>query len=80
MQSGGLCRQVPHQLLNARPALVEREAATIAQAGLPGRVTIATNMAGRGTDIILGGNPKGLASAALEDLALPFLSLGSPAS
>ncbi len=72
-------RQVPHQLLNARPALVAREAAVIAQAGLPGRVTIATSMAGRGTDILLGGNPKGLAAAALEDLALPFLALGAPA-
>ena len=66
-------------MLNARPGLVAREAAIIAQAGLPGRVTIATNVAGRGTDIILGGNPKGLATSALEDLALPFLALGAPA-
>ncbi|KAK9841856.1 hypothetical protein WJX81_007585 [Elliptochloris bilobata] len=65
---------IPHQMLNARPDLVAREAAVIAQAGLPGRVTIATSMAGRGTDIILGGNPKGLATSALEDLALPLLS------
>ena len=36
------------------------------QAGVPGQITIATNMAGRGTDIILGGNPKGLAQMALE--------------
>ncbi|MGP1275649.1 MAG: preprotein translocase subunit SecA, partial [Caulobacterales bacterium] len=45
---------VPHQVLNAR--YHEQEAAIIAQAGVPGAVTIATNMAGRGTDIQLGGN------------------------
>jgi preprotein translocase subunit SecA len=47
-------RKVPHQVLNARHH--EREAHIIAQAGAPGAVTIATNMAGRGTDIKLGGN------------------------
>ena len=72
-------RRVAHQVLNARPGLVAREAGIIAQAGLPGRVTIATNVAGRGTDIILGGNPKGLTTSALEDLALPFLALRAPA-
>ena len=46
---------VPHQVLNAR--YHEQEAHIIAQAGVPGAVTIATNMAGRGTDIQLGGNP-----------------------
>ncbi len=46
--------KVPHQVLNAR--YHEQEAAIIAQAGVPGAVTIATNMAGRGTDIQLGGN------------------------
>ena len=46
--------KIPHQVLNAR--YHEREAAIIAQAGVPGTVTIATNMAGRGTDIQLGGN------------------------
>lgn len=45
---------IPHQVLNAKQH--EREAAIIAQAGKPGAVTIATNMAGRGTDIVLGGN------------------------
>ena len=45
---------VPHQVLNAKQH--EREALIIAQAGKPGTVTIATNMAGRGTDIVLGGN------------------------
>jgi preprotein translocase subunit SecA len=46
---------IPHQVLNAR--YHEQEAHIIAQAGVPGTVTIATNMAGRGTDIQLGGNP-----------------------
>ncbi len=48
-------RGVPHQVLNAK--YHEKEAEIIAQAGQPGAVTIATNMAGRGVDIILGGNP-----------------------
>jgi preprotein translocase subunit SecA len=47
--------KIPHQVLNAR--FHEQEALIIAQAGVPGAVTIATNMAGRGTDIQLGGNP-----------------------
>lgn len=47
-------KSVPHQVLNAKQP--EREANIIAQAGRPGVVTIATNMAGRGTDIVLGGN------------------------
>ena len=47
-------RKVPHQVLNAR--YHEQEAYIIAEAGAPGAVTIATNMAGRGTDIQLGGN------------------------
>lgn len=46
--------KVPHEILNAKQN--EREALIIAQAGKPGSVTIATNMAGRGTDIVLGGN------------------------
>ena len=54
-------RGVPHVVLNAK--FHEREASIVAQAGRPGAVTIATNMAGRGTDIILGGNPEGLARA-----------------
>ena len=47
---------IHHNLLNAKPENVERESEIVAQAGRPGAVTIATNMAGRGTDIILGGN------------------------
>jgi len=50
---------VPHQVLNAK--YHEKEAVIIAQAGRPGAVTLATNMAGRGVDILLGGNPEGLA-------------------
>jgi len=52
-------RGIPHQVLNAK--YHEKEAEIIAQAGRLGMVTIATNMAGRGTDIILGGNPEALA-------------------
>src|SRR5439155_3291972 len=48
-------RGVPHEILNAKQH--EREAEIIAQAGRLGAVTIATNMAGRGVDILLGGNP-----------------------
>lgn len=48
---------IPHQLLNAKPENVERESEIVALAGERQAVTIATNMAGRGTDIILGGNP-----------------------
>ncbi|GAM08827.1 protein translocase subunit SecA [Geobacter sp. OR-1] len=50
---------IPHNVLNAKQH--EREAEIVAQAGRKGMVTIATNMAGRGTDIVLGGNPDGLA-------------------
>jgi preprotein translocase subunit SecA len=58
-------RGVEHQVLNAKHH--KREAEIIAQAGRLGAVTIATNMAGRGTDIILGGNPETMAWARLQD-------------
>jgi preprotein translocase subunit SecA len=58
-------RGVDHEVLNAKQH--KREAEIIAQAGRLGAVTIATNMAGRGTDIILGGNPDTLAWAKLQD-------------
>jgi len=48
--------QLPYQILNAKPENVKREAEIVAQAGKRNSITIATNMAGRGTDIILGGN------------------------
>jgi preprotein translocase subunit SecA len=53
-------RGIPHQVLNAKQH--EREAGIIAQAGQPGAVTVATNMAGRGVDIVLGGSPDGQGS------------------
>ena len=56
-------RGVPHEVLNAKNH--EREAAIVAQAGRKGAVTVATNMAGRGTDIMLGGNPEFMAAAEL---------------
>jgi len=56
---------IPHSVLNAK--YHEREAEIIAQAGRSGGVTIATNMAGRGTDIVLGGNPEGIARELLSD-------------
>jgi preprotein translocase subunit SecA len=56
---------IPHSVLNAK--YHEKEAEIIAQAGRSGAVTIATNMAGRGTDIVLGGNPEGLARDFLRD-------------
>jgi preprotein translocase subunit SecA len=49
--------KIPHQILNAKPENVGRESEIVAQAGERYAITIATNMAGRGTDIILGGNP-----------------------
>jgi preprotein translocase subunit SecA len=58
---------IPHQVLNAKPENVGREAEIVAQAGRASTVTIATNMAGRGTDIILGGNAEPLAWAKLKD-------------
>jgi len=59
---------VPHQVLNAKQH--EREAAIVAQAGRKGAVTVATNMAGRGTDIMLGGNPEFLADLVLKQQGL----------
>jgi preprotein translocase subunit SecA len=58
---------IPHQILNARPGLQEKEADIVAQAGRKGAVTIATNMAGRGTDILMGGNAETLAWTRLKD-------------
>lgn len=58
-------RGIKHEVLNAKNH--EREAAIVAQAGRTGAVTIATNMAGRGTDILLGGNPEAMAQAMLTE-------------
>ncbi len=66
-------QQIPHNLLNAKPENVEREAEIVAQAGRSGAVTIATNMAGRGTDIILGGNSDYMARLKLKETLMPLL-------
>ena len=63
--SGALRRKgIPHEVLNAKQH--EREAAIIARAGTVGAVTVSTNMAGRGTDIMLGGNPEFMADYELQ--------------
>jgi preprotein translocase subunit SecA len=63
-----LRRGIPHEVLNAKNHA--REAAIIANAGRKGAVTVATNMAGRGTDIMLGGNPEFATDLALRDRGL----------
>ncbi|BAC09403.1 preprotein translocase subunit SecA [Thermosynechococcus vestitus] len=63
--------EIPHNLLNAKPENVEREAEIIAQAGRKGAVTISTNMAGRGTDIILGGNADYMARLKVREYFMP---------
>ena len=62
--------RIPHNVLNAKNH--EKEAEIIAQAGKKGAVTIATNMAGRGTDIMLGGNPEYMAKGKLISLGYPI--------
>src|SRR3954447_23942080 len=63
-------RGIPHSVLNAKPEYAEREGETIAEAGRVGAVTIATNMAGRGVDIKLGGNAEHLTRLELAKLGL----------
>ena len=63
-------RGIAHSVLNAKPEHAEREGETIAEAGAPGAVTIATNMAGRGVDIKLGGNPEHLTAMEMAKLGL----------
>ena len=63
-------RGIEHVVLNAKPENAQREGETIAQAGRMGAVTIATNMAGRGVDIKLGGSPEGMASRELRNKGL----------
>ncbi|KAG6412598.1 hypothetical protein SASPL_125281 [Salvia splendens] len=75
-QSDALSEQLreaglPHEVLNAKPENVEREAEIVAQSGRLGAVTIATNMAGRGTDIILGGNAEFMARLKLREILMP---------
>ena len=57
--------KIPHNVLNAK--IHQSEALIVSQAGRKGAVTISTNMAGRGTDIMLGGNPEGMAAQQLEE-------------
>ena len=71
---------IPAQVLNARPENVERESEIVAQAGRMGAVTVATNMAGRGTDILLGGSSKGIAKVLAKHLMLVKLGLSEPPS
>src|SRR6202166_2171101 len=68
---------IPHQVLNAKQH--EREAKIIAQAGRKGAVTVSTNMAGRGTDILLGGNPEAMTReyALKNKLAMPYAPASS---
>jgi preprotein translocase subunit SecA len=68
---------IPHQVLNAKQH--EREAKIISQAGRKGAVTVSTNMAGRGTDILLGGNPEAMTRehCLKANIAMPYLPAGS---
>ncbi len=66
---------IPHEILNAKNH--EKEATIIAQAGRPGAVTIATNMAGRGVDILLGGNPEGIARDKLRQKGIDLAAVES---
>ncbi len=64
-------KKIAYNLLNARPENVERESEIVAQAGRKGALTIATNMAGRGTDIILGGNSDYMARLKIREYLMP---------
>ena len=68
---------VPHSVLNAK--LHEKEATIVSQAGRPGSITIATNMAGRGTDIILGGSPESYLQTELKQRGLTDTDRGTEA-
>ena len=83
MLSGELTRAgIEHEVLNAKPEYAEREGETVAQAGRLGAVTIATNMAGRGVDIKLGGDPEQLATEAscASSASLPSTRAGRRSS
>ena len=64
---------IAHETLNAKPENVERESEIVAQSGRVGAVTISTNMAGRGTDILLGGNPEYMARLKMRSLLMPLV-------
>nr|ARW68246.1 preprotein-translocase subunit a [Chondria sp. (in: red algae)] len=61
---------IPYNLLNAKPINIKREAEIIAEAGIKNSITISTNMAGRGTDIILGGNPEKVIESVIKQKVL----------
>ncbi|MBN1311658.1 MAG: SEC-C domain-containing protein [Anaerolineae bacterium] len=63
-------KSIKHWVLNAKNH--DKEALIVAQAGQPGAITISTSMAGRGTDILLGGNPEGLAATYVADACFPL--------
>lgn len=67
---------IPHNLLNAKPENLKREAEIVAQAGRLGAVTIATNMAGRGTDILLGGNINYMAKSSVLRIVDSLYTIG----
>ena len=70
---------IPYELLNAKPENVERESEIVAQSGRRGAVTISTNMAGRGTDILLGGNPEYMARVNTLNPSFPSHMLAAQA-
>jgi preprotein translocase subunit SecA len=67
-------QEIKYQVLNAKPENVEREAEIVAQSGRVGSVTISTNMAGRGTDILLGGNAEFMARLRLREALMPRIA------
>jgi len=69
---------VKHEVLNAKPESIQREAEIVAQAGRKGAVTIATNMAGRGTDILLGGSPAAMARLRVRQALADAVALQIP--
>jgi len=71
---------VKHEVLNAKPEAMQREAEIIAQAGRKGAVTIATNMAGRGTDILLGGSSSAMARLRVRQALADAAGVAVPAT
>merc|ERR1719183_1716539 len=71
--------EIKHEVLNANPDSIQREAEIVSQAGRRGAVTIATNMAGRGTDILLGGAPKEMARLRVRESLAEAAGITVPA-
>ncbi|GJQ14147.1 hypothetical protein GpartN1_g5938.t1 [Galdieria partita] len=70
-------RNVPHEVLNARPENASREAEIVSRAGTLHAVTISTNMSGRGTDIMLGGNPLYMTRSCIGTILLEYMKSGN---